>query len=96
MENSKIADLYGLTGGAHDDVFWDELKNDAERYRWLADQFKSGALVLHADTLGKLSLWADGLSFEQKIDQALRVRRALEEWQNQTQALSEAGYGVFS
>lgn len=77
--HNTTQDLYALTNEYPEGVLFDDLTLlDAQRYRWLVSQLRAGTLVLHTETLGRLTLWADGSSFEAKVDQAIRTQKAVE------------------
>ena len=77
--HNTTQDLYALTNDYPEGVLFDDLTLlDAQRYRWLVSQLRAGTLVLHTETLGRLTLWADGSSFEAKVDQAIRTQKAVE------------------
>lgn len=82
--------IYSLTNNCHEEPLLSEQELfDLRRYRWLANQLRSGALVLHTDTLGVLKLWADSTNFEAQIDQAIRTQDAIKAWREQIQVLRQ-------
>lgn len=83
-------DIYGLTNDCHEELLLSEQEFfDSQRYRWLTNQLRSGALVLYTDTLGVRKLWADSAGFEAKIDQAIRTQNAIKAWREQIRLLRQ-------